>query len=466
MARKLKRNKHSLSHYRLLTCPMGQLIPVGCLEVLPGDTFQHQSSAMLRVSPLVSPVMHPVQVRLHHFYVPNRLVWDEWDKFITGDTASTVPTMTADESRLLDYFGIPAGYTGQINALPIRAFNKIFNEYYRDQDIISEVDPENTTMLNVAWEKDYFTTARPWPQKGDPVSIPVSLGGQAPIWSSDWNNLGAAGPRRAPTTSSDDIDSGSGTADVAHIYADLNQVADLSITTEELREAFALQRYQEARARYGSRYTEYLAYLGIRASDARLQRPEYLGGGRTSISFSEVLSTAETQNTEVGDLAGHGIAGLRAKPYRRFFEEHGHVISLMSVRPKSIYGNALHKNWLRASKEDYWQKELEALGQQEIVNAEIYAQHTEPTGTFGYVDRYREYREHPSTVHTEFRNLLNYWHQARIFDSEPALNADFINCVPTDRIYADTNTDPLLVNVRHKVAARRLVKRQGGLGNG
>lgn len=480
MARKLKRNKHSLSHYKLLTAPMGELVPVGCVEVLPGDTFQHQCSAMLRVSPLVSPVMHPVSVRLHHFYVPNRLVWDEWDKFITGESDTPVPTMTSTQSRLLDYLGVPPSYEGDINALPVRAYNKIYNEFYRDQDLGNERNEQAAGMANVAWEKDYFTTARPWPQKGDAVSIPINLSGDAPV-----RGIGVLASASASTARDVKETGGARTgvntwvaseANQTHtiediggnpaIYADLGGVSGVSITTEELREAFALQRYQEARARYGSRYTEYLAYLGVRASDARLQRPEYLGGSKASISFSEVLSTAESQNTEVGDLAGHGIAGLRSRPYRRFFEEHGYVLSLMSVRPKSIYADGLHRHWTRQSKEDYWQKELEALGQQPIQNSEVYAPHSDPTGTFGWVDRYREYREHPSSVHGEFRTLLNYWHQARIFESDPALNQSFIDCVPTDRIYADTNTDPLLINVRHKIAARRLVKQQGGFGNG
>jgi len=223
----------------------------------------------------------------------------------------------------------------------------------------------------------------------------------------------------------------------------------------------ALQRYSEARARYGSRYTEYLRYLGVRSSDARLQRPEYLGGGKTPIQFSEVLQTAEG-TAPVGEMRGHGISALRTNRYRRFFEEHGYVLTVLSVRPKTVYTQGLPRHWNRRTKEDFWQRELQHIGQQEVLNKELYAAHAEPNDTFGFQDRYDEYRRAESSVSGEFReSQLDYWHIAREFGSSPALNSSFVECVPSDRIFAAQDNDTLYVMANHSIQARRLVAKTG-----
>ena len=233
-----------------------------------------------------------------------------------------------------------------------------------------------------------------------------------------------------------------------------------SVDINQLREAFALQRFEEHRALYGSRYTEYLRYLGIRASDARLQRPEYLGGGRQTIQFSEVLQTAEGTDP-VGTMRGHGIAAMRTNRYRRFIEEHGYVMTLMSVMPISIYQNGLPRLWNRRVKEDFWQKELEHIGEQEILIKELYAKASNPDEVFGYQDRYDEYRSHQSFVSGEFRDLLNYWHFARDFANEPTLNSDFVYGIPTNRPFAEQTKNQLYCMVNHSIQARRLVSRRG-----
>ncbi len=474
----MKRHKHSLSNYRLLSCDMGKLVPVGVTEVLPGDTFQQQTSALIRVSPLVAPVMHPVQVRVHHWFVPNRLVWTGWEDFITGVAPGTYPTVTvpaSPEGKLLDYLGVANVASVVVSALPIRSYNMIYNEFYRDQDLVTAVGEDDLNLLNIAWEKDYFASARPWAVKGSPVTLP--LGTQAPITGIGVGDVafpdGPIAVRETdgttPTYATAKImDTATpliveeGVSTFPNIYADLS--ATSAVPINEFRKAFALQRYQEARARYGSRYTEYLRYLGVRSSDARLQRPEYLGGGRQTISFSEVLQTAEGTTTPVGTLTGHGIAGLRSRKYRRFFEEHGHVLTLMSVRPKVMYVEANHKKWLRRTKEDYFQKELETIGQQEVYRGEIFAEVDPGDGTgggttFGYADRYREYREEPSLVSGEFRSTLNYWHLARDLAAAPTLNQAFIECVPSKRIHADQTNHVLWCMVNHSIQARRMVNR-------
>lgn len=494
----MKRAKHSLSNYKLFTCDMGELVPIGITEALPGDSIQQATSALVRCSPLLAPVMHPVAVRIHHWFVPHRLVWSEWEDFITagpaGTSLPTFPTIALPNpttvGALSDYLGIPNGLNAPaVSALPFRAYAMIFNENYRDEDLQTELTistasgadvTTSTALQNCAWEKDYFTSSRPWEQKGPTVSIPI--GTNAPVRTLATEVTSSAQPLKMRTTaggfpantSALVIGDASGSVYAAgagpgatnsiqptNLWADLTGAS--AITVNALRQALALQSFEEARARYGSRYTEYLRYLGVKSSDARLQRPEYLGGGKQVIQFSEVLATAETgATTKVGDMKGHGIAAMRSNRYRRFFEEHGYVISLMSVLPKTMYVQGIARHWNRRTKEDYWQKEFQHIGQQAVKNKEVYAAAAAPEGTFGYQDRYDEYRRTENTIAGEFRtSALDYWHMGRIFASEPALNATFVKSVPTKRNFASQSTDVLYVMARHNIQARRLVAQTG-----
>lgn len=478
----MKRNKFNLSHYKLLSCDMGRLIPINVTEILPGDTIQQATSLFIRLSPLLAPVMHPVQARVHHFFVPYRLIWEDFQDFITGGrdglNASVPPYRSLDTSLLTgtlwDYLGIPPDSgTHDVSVLPLRAYMTIYNEFFRDPGITAEVPVslasgvDSSTYVQTlacAWERDYFTTARPFEELGPSVSLPWD---GAPVVSTA--GVGASGRIRVAST--DNLagaiglsSSGSGVFQGdggTPVYLDPNgslTVDGSASTVNDLRTAFALQRLEEARARYGSRYTEYLRYLGVTSSDARLQRPEYLGGGRQTVQFSEILQTGpESAGGGVGNLKGHGIGAMRTARYRRYFEEHGLVISLLSFRPRSIYAQGLHKMWTRQVKEDFHTRELENVGQQPVLNQELYAAHTSPEGVFGYQNRYEEYRRGVSSVHGEFRDTLDYWHMARIFASDPTLNTAFLNCVPTTRIYASTSTDEVQVMANHSIQARRLV---------
>ena len=412
-----------------------------------------------------------------HRYRPSRQ--PEWETFITGgndgqgDGEPQIPTVstTAEKKALLSYLGCPPIAGLSVNAMALMATNKIFNERYRDQDLVPERGLTDNSIMRIAWEKDQFSTARPWTQRGPDVSIPIGenlkvfantnadntpievddLQGQPRVLDTDATPPGA--PLQLGATG------GSG----AGLYADAANATGANIN--DVRAAFAIQRYQEARARYGARYVEYLRYLGINPSDARLQDPEYLGGGRQRLQFSEVLQTANDTDTStgprtnigVGDMYGHGIAGARTNKFRKFFEEHGYIITLMSIRPKAIYQNGLHREWFKTTKEDFFQKELANLGQQEVATAELFGQ--DPGTVFGYQDRYYEYRRHPSQVHNDFRDTLNAYHMARELDASVALNQSFVECNPSDRIFqiGEQVADTCWIMANHHVVARRLV---------
>lgn len=499
-----RRHLHNLSHYRLATFDMGELVPVACMEVLPGQSVQKASSVLMRVSPLLAPVMHPISVRMHDFFVPYRLLWTGWQDFITGgndgagDSSGAFPTITVNtgtgwaEGSLADYLGVPTGVDDiPVSALPFRAYATIYNTFFRDQDLQSALTVStasgadtttSTTLQKICWEKDGFTAARAWPQRGDAVTLPLGTtatiktnatdlvtGAQNPLKMRHTvdGSLPGATKSLAIDTNGDifynDTAPGANAKDVypTNLYADLANATAADVS--DIRRAFALQRYAEARAMYGAEYVDYLKYaFGVTSSDARLQRPEYLGGGKATISFSEVLQTGpDASDDGVGTLRGHGIAALRSRRFRRYFEEHGVVISLMSVRPRSMYMDGLHRSWSRTTKEDFYQPELEAIGQQEVLNKEVYAAHATPTGVFGYNDRYAEYRHIPSHISGEFRSTLNMWHLARDFSSDPALNSTFVTCTPGKRIHADTSGDQLWTMVSHSIKTRSPVAPPG-----
>lgn len=497
-----KRNKFNLSHKKRLTCDMGFLIPLTWFSTLPGDTVRMSTQALLRMSPLVAPLMHEVRVRIHNWFVPLRLIWDGFESFITGGEDGLDATVapyrdlntvdySGEESGLIDYMGIPPlNYTGTGNwmsMLPFRAYNLIYNENYRDQDLQTERalvttdGSDGTTAVGslapVCWSKDYFTSARTSPQKGADVIIP--LGDDAPVYG-----IGKAGNQNFPTAGLNVYETNSGgltsyanasgmdgtnadeqwyvegtaaTGGDPAIYADLSAVSGVDIN--DLRLALQLQKIQEARARYGSRYTEWLRYHGVRSSDARLQRPEYLGGGKQIIQFSEVLNHSDT---DTGSMAGHGITGVRTPNFIRFFEEHGIVLSLMSILPDTVYTQGMHREFNKSTKEDYFTPELQNIGDQQILCKEIYVNSADPSDTFGYVGRYDEYRSIPSQVHGEFRSTLDHWHMARQFAAEPALNSTFVTSVPRKDILQSPSTDACYMNIHHSIIARRLMQKKAG----
>lgn len=480
-----KRNKFNLSHFHNLTCDMGKLVPISLIDVIPGDSFKMHSTILLRMSPMLNPIMHPIRVRVHHFFIPFRLIWDSWEDFITGVSTPAFPQISlpvgsaSDVGTLRDYLGLPIDNQIELNvsALPFRAYNLVFNEFYRDQDLVDplpefvenhgsndengEVEGLNHYKLqNVSWEKDYFTTSRPWAQKGPAVTIPVKGADKNIPLNQPAKPLFHAGGAYGPVSLG-----GPGYLRAGN-SSDLSYTGGLSVNAKEfdignidihdLRLALSLQRYEEARANYGSRYIEYLRYaFGVRCSDYRLQRPEYLGGGSSLMQISEVLGTS---SDNLGNMGGHGVGMSKTNSFIRFFEEFGYILSLMSILPKTVYSQGVDRHWLKKTKEDFYQKELSNIGMQEVHNAELAGiSNPNNTSVFGYQNRYDEYRYSRSKVLGEFRSHFKDWHLARIFANQPVLNSDFINANPSKRIFANQQNHSFICMINNSVRARRVI---------
>ncbi|AXL14838.1 major capsid protein [Microviridae sp.] len=471
------RSMFNLSHEHKLNVDMGTLIPVYTDEVIAGDTFIHSASALARVAPLAKPLMHRCELRLHTFYCPNRVLYDElmdetganprfkWEDFITGedDTTEKPYHVTTASEPLLDHMGIPPRAGVNIDAAPITLYNHVWNEFYRDQDLQTKRSLLDTSVARCAWQKDYFTVARPDTQQGEATDIPFSAG-RIPVISENQHEVAAGRPAPTQNTTPTSITEPAGFSwRFENIAADMTN-ATAGISIDDLRQSLALQRYAEARMKWGSRYIDYLRYIGVNPSDGRLDRPEYLGGGKDILNFSEVLSTAEGSTIGVGDMFGHGIGLGRASTFRKSFEEHGWVMTLLSVRPKTVYENAFPRKFSRATVMDYWQKELETLPWQELTEQEVHIDGDANT-VWGYVPKYEEYRHHMSHVSGTFRGgTENDWHMARQFATPPPLNGSFVECTPTDRIYQDSNMPNLMMNCMFNIRAARFVGATASMG--
>jgi len=491
-ASRVKKNAFDLSHEVKLSCNMGQLVPILCEEVIPGDSFKMNTEILMRLAPMVSPVMHRVNVYTHFFFVPNRLIWDNWQKFITGgeqglDTPvmpyfrTTSSAVAFEKGTLGDYLGISkittAGTYLKFNMLPFRAYNLIYNEYYRDQNLqttpvaISKADGQDTTtninILTRAWEKDYFTSALPWTQKGGDVSIPLDTQSAPVVKNTSTNGIlfknrttGVNAQNGAPDLQNgyleDSLDAQLNLDPNGTLEADLSGV-NIS-TVEDLRRATRLQRWLERNARSGSRYIEsILAHFGVVTPDYRLQRPEYLGGGKTPVVISEVLQTSSTDaTTPQGNLAGHGMAVGNTHSFQKSFSEHGYVIGIMSVLPKTAYMQGIRRHFLKTDKFDYFWPEFAQLGEQPVYDQELWFTDGDNLTTFGYQSRYAEYKYIPSRVAGDFKDNLKFWHMARDFATKPSLNSSFVISNPTNRVFAVTdNSHKLWVQVYHNLKAIR-----------
>ena len=472
-----RRSVFDLSYEKKLTCDMAQLIPVMCDEVVPGDFFEIGNQAVVRFQPLVAPILHEINMYVHYFFVPYRILWDDWEDFISGGVDGQFadpipewePTITT-EGSLWDFFGFPVGVDPD-GAYPLdfprRAYNLVYNEYYRDENLQTEVALTNETILNRAWEKDYFTSSLPWQQRGTAPALPIS-GSTSAVWPSNIFHNVAGGvavgfdPNTSPKVGFYVPD-----ADVViNARESLNaNTVDLSTASTfdiaDLRLAFQIQKWMERNARAGVRYTEFLrAHFGVSPRDERLQRPEYIGGSKAPCIISEVLQTSSTDSTTPqGNLAGHGITVSDAYCGKYHAQEFGLIIGIMSIMPRSAYSQGIDKQWLRKTKYDFYFPEFANLSEQAILNAEICATGTSSHNQdiFGYQGRYDEMRTKNSQIVSGMRTTFDYWHLGRQFNpaSPPVLNENFIKCVPRKDIFAVPSEPGLIVNFANIIKAFR-----------
>jgi hypothetical protein len=501
------RSQFDLTHDVKMSFNFGSLYPCFTMMCMPGDKVNVSQDAIVRAMPLVAPVMHRMSVTIHTFFVPLRLLWPNWEKWATNTKIAGVlpahPVISIDAGTqgqytpLMDYLGLPnpanisgADSSETVNAMPFAAYQRIYNDYYRDQNLINDLVDDTATSIDLidgqqtfnrsqlttirkrAWKHDYFTSNLPFAQKGDAVTMPLnfpdvpvnltSFGTTGFFNTGSGNPIGdiiqTAGP--IPFQGSTSINGLNVAFDPRGTLTADTSVLSGSSSINDLRTAEALQRWLERAARGGSRYTEWiLSMYGVRSSDARLNRPEYVNGSVTPILISDIPSTAETQTAPQATLAGYGVARVDSRQSAYYCEEFGIMMSILSCLPETSYQQGIEKSlWLRTNDPSELPNPLFMnLGEQEVKLRELYAFTDQSDNTFGYIPRFAEDRFQSSRVAGQMRTTLDFWHLGRIFENAPALNQAFIECSPSYRVFAVTDEaeDHFVAQILNRVNSHR-----------
>lgn len=526
--KKPQRSEFDLTHDKRLSMRMGNLVPVVCVECVPSDTFRGSSEILLRLAPMLAPIYDQIELYVHYYFVPNRLLWDEWETFITGGrlgvgtdpVAAPVPPYfkllaIVDDpglkytgpSSLADYLGHPdwlaldstPGVWNDVESdlMPFLAYQLIWMEYYRDRNFVADdfmefpvpsgemtlPDANRYFELRIrSYEQDYFTSALPFTQRGEEVLLPVDVAvtyldvslvkefdGSVPTGETLLGNATATGGQLV--TGKTDAASGGVTGRIENI----DEISNASTTINDFRTAYALQVWLERNAIGGSRYTESTqAHFGVQPQDSRLQRPEYIGGGRIPVKISEVLSTSWSSDGEatvpLANMGGHGVTYGNTNQFRYFCTEHGFIVGICSIMNKASYQQGLPRMFRRRSFLDYPWPTFAKLGEQQVYDYEIYATPAALTPDvetgeypgFGYQSRYADWKYICSSNQGDFKTSLLFWTLTRVFDTAPTLGFQFnyFDRTTQDRIFAVPGTpeapiDNFWLYCHNKISVRR-----------